>query len=139
MGMGHRTALVTRAKELYAAGWRCGEIRQVLAREMGACPAEATIRRWVDPEYAEAQRESQRTGASAARKWGWKNRLARIHTLAEIGLEHGAIAKVVNHDFSLGLSTQAVRFLLEGRVDTGKVKSLLSPAPRPKVERARAA
>jgi hypothetical protein len=115
MGMGHSIAVVNRAKELAEAGWTVAEITRRLPDEfMGIEPAETTVRRWVDADYAERQRQSDRTGGVQTRRWGWHRRLARIRELREAGIGFDAITKLLHLDFDLPLDCQQVERIHRG-------------------------
>jgi hypothetical protein len=129
-GNRYSTAYVTRARELYGAGWtNCTEIARILEREMGRRPGQTTIRRWVDPDYAEVVRTRQRRGGvcGPARTNTWRLRLARIMDLQGIGLTYDAIARVVSHDFELELDEDQVGFLLRGEASDEGAGRLLWP------------
>lgn len=126
MGRSYPTSTMTRARELHEAGWLCGQIADILDSEIGAKPSEVTIRRWVDPDYAEAQRASQRTGGERTRKWGWRLRLRRALDLRSAGLSYSAIAKLFALDFGLSLSVSQVEAIVKGDCEDRTVKRLLS-------------
>jgi hypothetical protein len=128
MGMGHSSATVKRACELHKAGFRCGQISGLLETEMGVRPHEVTVRRWVDPDYAEAQRERRSIGGTQARRAGWKPRLKRLRDLQGVGVPYPAIAKVANLDFGLSLSEHDVREVLARQgLAADKLRRLLDP------------
>jgi hypothetical protein len=127
MGSSHSSATVKRARELYEAGWRCGQIPDLLAKEQGVKPSEVTIRRWVDQDYAEAQRQRRPIGALHFRRQGWKPRLERIRDLASLGISAAAVAKVASHDFGLSLNDRHVRGILEDKIPERSLRLLLYP------------
>lgn len=127
MGMGHPSNVVARARTLHEAGWRCGEIPAILHRELGVCPHEVTVRRWIDPDYAEAQKLSKERSGRQMRKWGWRSRLRRLRELREIGLSFSAIAALMSHDFGLELSERQAEAIAKGTCIEATVKRLLAP------------
>jgi hypothetical protein len=127
MGRSHDAALMVRARELYEAGWKCGQISRLLASEFGVQPHEVTVRRWVDPDYAEAQKRSTRTSEPAMRKWGWKSRLRRLRQLRGIGLSCSATAAVLALDFDVDLTESQVEAIAKETCSDRTMKRLLAP------------
>jgi hypothetical protein len=131
MGMGHPIAVVNRARKLADAGWNAAQIARRIPTEFpGIEPAQTTVRRWVDPEYAERQKTRHRVGGSKARKWGWRRRLDRARDLRSAGLTYSAIAAVMRLDFGLDLSEQQVERLVNERITERGARAVLGcPAP----------
>lgn len=130
MAAGYPSSFPVRARELHRSGWEnCSEIARILEREMGRCPGQTTIRRWVDEDYAEVVRMRQRRGGvcGPARQKTWHLRLARIEALHGIGLTHDAVAKVASLDFDLELTEDDVGHLVRGEVSDEGVRRLLYP------------
>lgn len=127
MGRSHDAALMARARELHQAGWKCGEISRLLDSEFGVKPHEVTIRRWVDPDYAEAQKRSTRTSEPAMRKWGWKSRLRRLQQLRAVGLSCSAVVAVLALDFDVDLTERQVEAIEKKTCPDRTMKLLLVP------------
>jgi hypothetical protein len=123
MGMGHPIAVVNRAKELAEAGWTAAQIARQIPKEfVGVAPAETTVRRWIDPDYAERQRQSDRTGGIQTRRWGWRRRLARIRELRDAEVGFDAITKLLHLDFGLALGREQVERIARGEVSTEAIR-----------------
>jgi hypothetical protein len=131
MGMGHSSAVVVRACELAEAGWNAAQIARRIPKEFtGVAPAETTVRRWVDPDYAERQRTREQVGESKMRRWGWRRRLARVRALRGAGLTHASVAAVMHLDFGLDLTDRQVERLVNEKVtEQGARAALGCPAP----------
>jgi hypothetical protein len=131
MGMGHSTAVVARARDLAAAGWNATDIARRIPKEFpGIAPAATTVRRWIDPDYAERQRVREQVGGPKMRRWGWRRRLDRVRALRDAGLTHRAVAAVMGLDFGLDLSEQQVESLVNEKVsEQGARAALGCPAP----------
>lgn len=126
MGMGHPSNVVARAKVLAEAGWTAAQIARRIPSEFpGIAPAETTVRRWIDPDYAERQREHCRTGGAETRRWGWRRRLARIRQLREAGIGFDAIAKLAHLDFDLDLSKRQLQAITRGEYTDFATRQLL--------------
>jgi hypothetical protein len=129
-GNRYSTAYVTRARELYGAGWtNCADLSRKLEGELGRAPSPTTIRKWCDLDYAESVRIRERRGGRPGpnRFKTWKLRLERIRELRNLGLSCEAIAKVVAHDFSLSLDGGAVERMLRGEMQEPTIARLLWP------------
>ena len=129
-GNKYSTAYVSRARELYEAGWtNCADLSRKLERELGRPPSPTTIRKWCDPDYAEACRIRERVGGVSGpnRFKTWKLRLERIRELRGLDLSYESIAKVVAHDFALTLDGPAVERMLRGEMQEPSIQRLLWP------------
>jgi hypothetical protein len=129
--------VITRARQLGAAGWNAAKVRQVLSKEFpDHAPTLTTVSRWIDPDYAERQRECVRQGRyrmgadPESHRWGWRRRVQRIRELKEIGLRFEDVAKVARLDFGLKLSPRQVERLARGEVGEDFARAVLN-CPRP--------
>jgi hypothetical protein len=129
---GYPMPVITRARELGAAGWRAAKIRQLLATEFpDHSPTLTTVSRWIDEDYAERQRECCRQGdATMAHRWGWRRRVQRIRELREVGLKFPDVARVLRLDFGLDLSVTQVEKLARSEISESAARRLLN-CPRP--------
>lgn len=126
MGMGHSTAVVSRARELADAGWNAADIARRIPNEFPAVtPAATTVRRWIDADYAERQRMREQTGGVQTRRWGWRRRLARIRQLREADVAFDAIAKLIRLDFGLDLSKLQLERIARGECTEFATRRLL--------------
>lgn len=64
----YSTTIVTRARELAAAGWTAEQVVGAIARDHGidAMPSVNTVKAWIDPEWGARRRQ---TSAAADRRW----------------------------------------------------------------------
>ncbi len=112
--------------------WSAYAISNYLTRN-GYAVSEWTVKRWIDPGYAERERERQRgrMRASARAKRGTLTRVrvldaqaldARAHALHAAGLSCAAVCKVLKLDHDVDISEHQVRrSLLSGNWPIGKV------------------
>lgn len=127
---GYPVAVVKRARELYEAGWtNCSELARILARETGQAPNPTTIRKWVDPDYAEVCRARRQIGGISGpnREKTWQLRLRRVRELRGIGLSFRDIAALISHDFDVSLSTEQVAYMLTAEPRQSTLERLLWP------------
>jgi hypothetical protein len=117
-----------KAREHFEAGWtNCTEIARKLERELGRRPGQSTVRRWVDPDYAEVVRMRQRRGGvcGPSRRTTASMRLDRLASLTGLGLSLADVAKVANFDFGTSLTGSDVEFLLGAEFSDRDLKRLL--------------
>jgi hypothetical protein len=131
---GYPIQVVTRARELHAAGFDSPtEIARIIAREseQKVQPSRNSVRRWIDPDYAEAEREKKRKGKPqcAKRRKAWRMRLDRMRELREdVGLSFESIAALVSHDFpGVSISDQQAERILGGQLTERTTARLLWP------------
>ena len=106
------------ARRLYADGRSVDSIRRALALH-GPKPSWATVRAWVDPDYAEARRLANRRRMcrvpSRRPRRAWEIKLERMQTLREATIGYRSIAVLMALDFDTHLSEEQVRSILAGR------------------------
>lgn len=54
------SGLIARVREMYDAGWTCGEIARLSPSQFGRKLHQSTVYRWTHPEYAERERHKKR-------------------------------------------------------------------------------
>lgn len=119
----HTVQTVTRARELHEAGWSVGRVVRLLKRELDIEVSEITVRRWVDPDFADQMRRwgrqhtrRQRHHTATFRFPGvrtsaWKH--ARMRALRDdAGLSAAAISRLMTFDFGEPISERTVRRVL---------------------------
>lgn len=122
--------LVGRARELHAADWNSTEIARIIARETDGRyqPSRNTVYRWIDPDYAAAERARKRTGRpKRSRRKAWRFVFDRIEEMRRLGMSYRAIAVLVSHDFDLSLTDEQVERMLQGRMRESTMAELLWP------------
>lgn len=124
MARSYPMPVVTRAREHSEAGWKPGKIALLLKKEFGLTISVVTVRRWVDPDYADRQRRSQ-DQSEWKNRWGWKRRLRRIRELRDAEITFDAIAKLLRLDFDLDLSKTQVERLARGELSSEATRRLL--------------
>lgn len=109
----HTTAVMRLARTMYADGdaFTITEIAGYLAAN-GDPVSRATVKRWVDDEWAQERREQQRQSIKARRARGRTPVLDRMRELRAGGLSFTSIAVVLRVDMGLELSTDAVRYYM---------------------------
>jgi hypothetical protein len=120
----HPMTVVTRARQLVAAGWTAEGAARLLARE-GVTVDARSVRRWTDRrvqaamELAEHDRTARKARQAGAGPMGPRHatpeyKLARMRALRErAGLKDAQIARVMTFDFGDVLSREMVRDALE--------------------------
>src|SRR4051812_1043286 len=129
-GNKYSTAYVSRARELYRAGWtNCSEVARMLQKEFGRAPNSTTIRKWVDPDYYEAVKTRERVGGVSGpnRLKTWKLRFERIVQLTRAGLDADSAALVLQLDFGLEIDADDVTAMLAGTMAKPRMEGLLYP------------
>jgi hypothetical protein len=106
------------ARRLAADGRSIDSIRRALAVH-GPTPSWATVKAWVDPDYAEARRIATRrrmcrTPSRRPRR-AWEIKLDRMRMLREATLGYRSIAVLMVLDFDTHLNEEQVRSILTGR------------------------
>lgn len=115
--------LIAFVGKLGEQGYRTSQALALLGK-MGVdpLPARETVKRWLDPDFAEADRMRQRKGLlpgpQPQRKWTWQRKLQRLHQLSGLGISYEAVARVMNHDYGLTLTCDQVR-----RIENGTTSS----------------
>jgi hypothetical protein len=112
----HTSGTVALAKTMYGDGdaWTPTQIARYLA-EQGTPASVVTIRRWVDPDYAERRRIAQRAEARARRGAPVVSdtpMLDRMRQLRAGGVFFSQIALVLRIDHGLKLTEGQVRYYL---------------------------
>jgi hypothetical protein len=128
MAASYPSTYPTRAKVLFDSGWtNCSELARLLEAELGRRPAHSTIRRWVDPDFAEVVRIRQRRGGicGPTRRLSAELRLERLLALAGAGLADLDVARVLNLDFGLRLTADNVEYLRDAEPSAAVAKRLL--------------
>lgn len=107
----HTSQTVATARRMAEAGWTAWAIRQHLAAQ-GIDVAHNTIRAWIDEDFRQRRRLAERrrsrlrnptaTGGrlTAGPRRSPEFRLTRIQSLAAVGVNASAIARVMNFDFT---------------------------------------
>lgn len=123
-GRRHPITVVTRARELVAAGWSPEEAVGLLARD-GVTVDPRSVRRWTDVkvrrgfEDRDRERQAQRAAAAGGRPMGPHHatpefKLARMKALREeVQLKDAQIARAMRHDFGDEISREMVAHALE--------------------------
>lgn len=94
------------ARDMYGS-WPASEIVRCLARN-GVSVSESTVKRWADPESAEAKRLA---AVERARQRRRNDRVfARIKALRAGGLSHNAVATVLSLDYGCEITEYQVRY-----------------------------
>lgn len=105
--------VVTRARELFAAGWNCGEITRILGDETPEHePSAETVRRWVSPT---ALASEQRVTARRNRTRTEARRLAKMREARHRGMSLKSIAIAASMFLGVELSPDQVKTRLEGK------------------------
>ena len=116
------------ARRLYDDGeYTAYGIRKALIkRGVRPVPSENTILCWVDPDYREARRASERRGGRPGpkRARAWEARLDRMRELRRLRISYRQIAALVSHDFDLEIGTEQVRSILKGETRQATIKRL---------------
>ena len=96
--------LAVRAREHFEAGWKLSEIVRLIEREYGRRPNWRTVKSWVDPEWADRQKEKMRPVERRRRERHGERRprtdlsdefkLARMRDLRDRGISYHAIGQV---------------------------------------------
>jgi hypothetical protein len=117
------------ARRLHERGADVGRIRVALQKR-GHCPSRNTVKRWVDPDFAEATRRGKRRGGRPGphpRKT-WRRRLERMQELRDLGVSYPSIAAVMSNDFEgVELDGRQVRSIFQGDVNEANIQRLLYP------------
>lgn len=120
----HRSSSVQRAIELKAAGWTDLQIAAILERETGRRPGSMTVRRWTDPDWAQADKErSRRRHARLRRAKGIPPRYSHspvrelldedlLALRRDDHLTYTAISRVLWRFYAVRLSADQVRYRL---------------------------
>jgi len=122
--------LVEFVRRLGEQGYRVCDARAAVAKlGVDPLPAERTIKRWLDPDFAEADRMSQRRGRlpgpQPRKRWTWQRKLERLRELRALGISLAAVAKVMNHDYALRLTPENVRHLIADDYPEDSVERLM--------------
>lgn len=112
----HTSGTVALAKTMYGNGdaWTPTEIARYLA-EQGTPASVVTIRRWVDPNFAERRRIAQRAAARARRGAPVVSQTPMLDRMRELragGVFFSQIAVVLRIDHGLKMSEGQVRYYL---------------------------
>lgn len=121
----------TFARSLYEQGRTLTEIQAALSR-YGHFPDYVTVKRWVDPEWRRerdsvtARRRSIKRGR---RPENASLRHARLLELRSLGLSANAVARVMNHDYGLKLTSEHVRGICGETISKPSLRRLLRGQP----------
>lgn len=111
----HTTATIVLARTMYAGGegWTFTEICRYLA-ERDIIVTRTTVRRWVDPEYAEHRREMNRQWR---RRKSERSALDVMRGLHADGMSCPAIAIVMRRYHGLSLNRWQVEYALKQGIE----------------------
>lgn len=128
---GYPAKYAIRARELAEANWSLTDIANILGREFGQRPSVPSVRRWIDPDYAETERFARARGGHLKprqRRKMWRLVYDRMCELRfEAGLGATAIAKLLTHDFGADVTPEQVRHMTEGNVSERTMRRQLWP------------
>jgi hypothetical protein len=117
------------ARRLADRGADCSRVRTALAKR-GYSPSRNTVKRWIDPDFAEATRRGKRRGGRPGphpRKT-WRRRLERMEELRALRISYRSIAALMTHDFEhVELTENQVRAIFNGQTSERTIRQLLWP------------